>query len=60
MLVALLKRRSVGYHAKKSKIFTKEIMDTFLKEADDKTFLLAKVFSINVNILSTNRFFRSL
>lgn len=42
-LQALLKRKSEGYKAKKSKTFTKEEIGKFLKEAEDKKFLLVKV-----------------
>ncbi|KAK5648052.1 hypothetical protein RI129_002944 [Pyrocoelia pectoralis] len=43
MLLAWLKRRSDGYHAKKSEIFTKENVEKFIKEAEDKDYLFAKV-----------------
>lgn len=42
-LVPFLKRKSVGYQAKKSKILTRQQIDLFLREADDETYLLLKV-----------------
>lgn len=42
-LVAFLKRKSEGYRAKKSRIFTKEDIAKFLLDADDKQFLMIKV-----------------
>lgn len=42
-LVAFLKKQSKGYNAKKSKVLTKENIAKFLSEADDYSFLLAKV-----------------
>ncbi|KAJ8912394.1 hypothetical protein NQ315_013460 [Exocentrus adspersus] len=42
-LQAFLKRKSEGYKPKKSRTFTKEEIARFLKEADDKKFLLTKV-----------------
>lgn len=42
-LVSFLKRNSDGYSAKKSKIFTREQVDTYLSEADDDTHLMRKV-----------------
>ena len=45
-LIAFLKRKASGYQAKKSKVFTKLEIERFMKEADDKEFLLAKVVLI--------------
>lgn len=45
-LVALLKRKSEGYRAKKSKIFTKQDVTKFLTEASDDTYLFNKVAMI--------------
>lgn len=42
-LVLFLKRKAVGYRAKKSKVLTREQIDTFLKEANDEKYLLLKV-----------------
>ncbi|KAJ8915479.1 hypothetical protein NQ315_003242 [Exocentrus adspersus] len=42
-LQAFLKRKSEGYKPKKSRTFTKEEIARFLKEADDKKFLLTKL-----------------
>lgn len=42
-VVAFLKRKSEGYRPKKSTIFRKEEIHQFLKEMDDKDFLLMKV-----------------
>lgn len=42
-LIAFLKRKADGYKPKKSKVFSKEEIARFLKEADDETFLLSKV-----------------
>jgi hypothetical protein len=44
-LVAFLKGQSDGYHAKKSNVLSKQNIAKFLIEADDKTFLMAKVNS---------------
>ncbi|KAJ3648778.1 hypothetical protein Zmor_020554 [Zophobas morio] len=46
-LIAFLKRPSEGYTSHKSKIFTKDEIGRFLKEVDDKQFLLTKVSLIN-------------
>jgi hypothetical protein len=43
-LIAFLKRKSDGYMAKKSKIFIKQQIDAFLKQADDEKYLSVKVF----------------
>lgn len=45
-LIAFLKRKSVGYRPKKSKIFTSEQINTFLNEAPDTKYLMIKVASI--------------
>lgn len=43
-LVPFLKKKSVGYRAKKSKVFTHEQIDSFLKQASDANHLLWKVY----------------
>lgn len=49
-LVALLKRKSVGYKPKKSKTFDLHQVTTFLNDAPDEIFLMKKVsFQIYVN-----------
>ncbi|KAJ8909726.1 hypothetical protein NQ315_014377 [Exocentrus adspersus] len=45
-LKAFLKRKNDDYKPKKFKVFTREDMETFLKEADDRSFLLMKVAMI--------------
>lgn len=54
-LIAYLKRRSEGYRAKKSKIFTKDEIKKFLLESNDDQYLLMKVSKkkllFDVNIL---------
>lgn len=42
-LIAFLKRKSVGYRAKKSRIFTRTEISRFLLEAPDESFLMMKV-----------------
>jgi integrase len=42
-VIAFLKRNAVGYEAKKSKVLTREEVNTFLKETDDNVYLLMKV-----------------
>lgn len=42
-LIAFLKRKSDGYRAKKSKIFTKKDIAKFLLEAENEKFLMMKV-----------------
>lgn len=42
-LYAFLKRQSEGYQAKKSNIFSKKNVYQFITEAEDRTFLMAKV-----------------
>lgn len=42
-LLAFLKRNSEGYRPKKAKIFTREQITKFLKEAPDTTYLMMKV-----------------
>jgi hypothetical protein len=42
-LIAFLKRQSEGYRGKKSKVFTKDEVHAFLKEANDETYLMLKV-----------------
>jgi hypothetical protein len=39
-VIAFLKRNAVGYEAKKSKVLTREEVNTFLKEADDNDCVL--------------------
>lgn len=46
-LTAFLKKKHVGYVAKKSSVFTREDINKFLSEASDDEFLLTKVsFSV--------------
>lgn len=45
-LIAFLKRKAVGYQPVKSRIFTKEDILRFVREADDNTYLLNKVILI--------------
>jgi hypothetical protein len=40
-VIAFLKRNAVGYEAKKSKVLTREEVNTFLKEADYNDCILA-------------------
>lgn len=42
-LIAFIKRKSVGQLSKKSSVLTKSEVETFLKEADDTTYLMMKV-----------------
>lgn len=42
-LVPYLKKKSVGYKPRKSKIFSKEDISNFIKRADDEDYLLMKV-----------------
>jgi integrase len=42
-LMAYLKRQNVGYKAKKSNVFTKSEINTFLLQAPDDTYLMCKV-----------------
>lgn len=42
-LVPYLKKLSVGNHPKKSKVLTREEVNQFIREADDETYLMAKV-----------------
>ncbi|XP_063922982.1 uncharacterized protein LOC135137290 [Zophobas morio] len=42
-LVSFLKKKSVGYRAKKSKVLTRDDVQRFLGEADDENYLLMKV-----------------
>jgi integrase len=59
-LVAFLKRQSDGYHAKKSNVLSKQNIAKFLIEADDKTFLMAKVNSNRtINCLHTYYYYLS-
>lgn len=46
-LIAFLKRKSVGYRAKKSKVLRREEMNKFLSEAPDDRYLLIKVSKIH-------------
>jgi integrase len=45
-LIAFLKRKNVGYRAKKSKVLKREHIDRFLNEAPDAKYLMAKVATI--------------
>lgn len=45
-VIAFLKRKSSGYRPKKSRIFSKQEIERFMKTADDKDYLLAKVVLI--------------
>uniref|UniRef100_A0A6P7H181 Uncharacterized protein LOC114344851 n=1 Tax=Diabrotica virgifera virgifera TaxID=50390 RepID=A0A6P7H181_DIAVI len=40
---AFLKRKSIGYKLKKSKVLNKEEIDKFLSEGEDKIYLMTKV-----------------
>ena len=42
-LTAFIKQENIGYKPKKSNIFTREDINTFLIEAPDKNYLLLKV-----------------
>jgi hypothetical protein len=42
-LVPFLKKKSVGYQAKKSKVLTRDQINLFLEKASDKNYLLWKV-----------------
>ncbi|KAJ3650291.1 hypothetical protein Zmor_021988 [Zophobas morio] len=46
----LKKKQSEGYKSEKSKIFTKDEIGRFLKQADDKQFLLTKIALIIIGI----------
>lgn len=48
--MALLKRYSAGYQAKKSNILTRENITKFLLEANDEVFLMTKVGQCNTII----------
>lgn len=45
-LIAFLKRKSVGYRPKKSKILTREHIDRFVNEGPDTKYLMVKVATI--------------
>ncbi|KAJ8975882.1 hypothetical protein NQ317_009297, partial [Molorchus minor] len=45
-LIPYLKRKSVGYRPKKSRILTKEEIERFLQEAPDDRFLIERVILI--------------
>lgn len=47
-LVAFLKKKNIGHHAKKSKVFTREEMNKFLLEAPDETYIMMKAMIIGV------------
>ena len=51
-LKALLKRKSDGYKAKKSRIFKKEDIEKFLTSADDLDYLAMKVSLVNLVVYS--------
>lgn len=42
-LTAYLKRKSVGYRAKKSKVFKRSEINQFISEAPDEIYLMMKV-----------------
>lgn len=42
-VTAFLKRKGVGYEPKKSKVLSREEVNTFLREADDEVYLMIKV-----------------
>lgn len=42
-VIAFLKRKSVGYKPKKSRVLNKEQIDKFLSEAEDNIYLMTKV-----------------
>ena len=42
-VIAFLKRKNVGYKAKKSEVFSGEQINKFIKEADNETYLMLKV-----------------
>lgn len=46
-LKSYLKRKSVGYEAKKSRVFSRNEINEFLRKAPDHDFLLLKVSSFN-------------
>lgn len=46
-LKAFLKTKSLGYKAKKFKVFTQEEVSKFITEAPDETYLAAKVRFFN-------------
>jgi hypothetical protein len=50
-LTAFLKRKSVGHHSKKSSVFTKLEIGNFLREADDRTHLMMKVFFFYLELI---------
>lgn len=53
-LVAFLKRQSDGYKCKKSKVFTSQEIETFLKQAPDDVYLATKVKLILILFSSFN------
>lgn len=54
-LQSFLKRKSVGHKAKKSQVFTREQINTFLEDAPDETFLMIKVQSVYFSSFLNNR-----
>jgi hypothetical protein len=52
-VIAFLKRKSVGYKVKKSRVLNKEEIDKFLSEADDNSYLMIKV---EINFLFSSFF----
>lgn len=50
-LVPFLKRKAVGYQPRKSKVFTREQIDSFLREANDEIYLLLKVNFKKVSVI---------
>lgn len=50
-LIAFMKKNSVGYRAKKSKIFSRIQINEFLSEAPDERYLMMKVCKIKISII---------
>lgn len=46
-LHAFLKKQNVGYKAKKSKIFSRDEINTFLRDAPNDSYLMSKVKHLN-------------
>lgn len=49
-VIAFLKRKSVGYKPKKSRVLNKEEIDKFLSEAEDNIYLVTKVRKL-INVI---------
>lgn len=45
-LLAFLKKKNIGHHPKKSKVFTREEMNKFLVEAPDETYIMMKAVMV--------------